>query len=124
MHHNLIDSQHKTAGYAFAKASQILAENLKMMPLHTDIMAMQGRLQAAKGKPKLALKTLQDYLLKVKLYIDQQLIFIEILRIRAAPKVYTELNDLEVELHTLTNNYQNNIVSTLPSKNFFKDVDT
>ena len=124
LHHNLIDSQYRTTGYAFAKASQILTENLKMRPLHTDSMAMQGRLEAAEGKPKLALQTLQDYLLKVQFHIDQQLIFIEILRIRAAPKVYTELNDLEVKLHTLTNNYQNNIVSTLPSKNFFIDVDT
>lgn len=123
LHHALFDSQ-SSNGAAYIKAGQILAENFKMMPLHTDSIIMLARLQAAQGKHDFALKTLQNHLSAATFHIDQQLIYIEMLRLRAAPKEYAELNELEIQLHEITNSIKAFKVPKLPSINFYKEVDT
>lgn len=122
-HHALIDAQFSN-GTAFAKAHQILADNFKMNPLDTDSIIMLARLQAAEGKSDIALSTLKSFFDKVTFHIDQQLIYLEMLRLRAAPITLIELDEIELQLHQITNSIKMFKESKLPSINFYNEVDT
>ena len=121
-HHALIDA-HFSNGTAFAKAHQILADNFKMNPLYTDSIIMLARLQAAEGKSDVALSTLKTFFDKVTFHIDQQLIYLEMLRLRAAPNTFIELDGIELQLHQMENSVKDFKEPTLPSIHFFAEVD-
>ena len=71
---------------AYAKAQQILSDNLKADPYHAQSMIMLARLQVEKGNKAEALHTLQLAENHVRTQRDQQLIVLEALRQIVAPK--------------------------------------
>ena len=123
LHQELIDAQFSN-GAAYVKAQQILTENFKMMPSHTDSIIMLARLQVAQGAQDLALKTLENHLNSATFHLDQQLIYIEMLRLRAAPYEYVELSEIEIQLREVAHNYLVLNEPKLPYVNFFSDIDT
>ena len=122
LHHALIDAQF-SYGTGYAKAHQILVDNFKISPIHTDSIIMLAQLQAAEGRRDVALNTLKSFLDKVAFHIDQQLIYIEMLRLRAAPKAFIELDEIEWQLHQIENSLKDFKEPKLPSIHFFAEVD-
>lgn len=79
----------------YEKAKIILEQNLKSDPYHTKSMIMMSRLQVLKGQESDALHILEYATNHVRTRRDEQLIKVEILRQRTAPKVIPELDNVE-----------------------------
>ncbi|MEO6118262.1 MAG: O-antigen ligase family protein [Methylotenera sp.] len=107
---------------ALAKANQILAENLKANPYHANTMIMLARLQVAEGRKAQAIQTLQQSGQHILTRKDQQLIVVEILRQLAAPKVITELDNIETQLGSVRSDSETGKPLLLPA-NFSENID-
>ena len=108
---------------AYAKAQQILNDNLKTDPYHVKSMIMYSRLQVAQGKKVEAIKTLQIAQNHIITRRDQQLLVVETLRQMAAPKVIGELDDIEKQLGLVRSDSETGKPLILPP-NFSEDIDT
>ena len=108
---------------AYAKAQQILNDNLKADPYHAKSMIMYSRLQVAQGKKLEAIKTLQIAQNHIITRRDQQLLVVETLRQMAAPTVIGELDDIEKQLELVRSDSETGKPLILPP-NFSEDIDT
>ena len=107
---------------AYAKAQQILNDNLKTDPYHAKSMIMYSRLQVAQGNKVEAIKTLQIAQNHIITRRDQQLLVVETLRQMAAPKVIGELDDIEKQLGLVRSDSETGKPLILPP-NFSEDID-
>lgn len=107
---------------ALAKAQQVVAANLKADPYHVNSMILFARLQAAEGHKAEAIQTLQQSGQHILTRRDQQLLFVEILRQLAAPKIITELDDIEKQLALVRSDSETGKPLLLPA-NFSEDID-
>jgi thioredoxin-like negative regulator of GroEL len=107
---------------AYAKARQILSDNLKADPYHAQSMIMYARLQVAQGHRAEAIQTLQLAQNHVRTQRDQQLIVVEALRQLAAPKIIAELDDIEKQLGLVRSDSETGKPLILPP-NFSEDID-
>lgn len=107
----------------YIKAHQILIDNLKTDPYHAQSMIMLARLQVAQGNKAEAIKTLQFAQNHIRTERDQQLIIVETLRQLAAPKIITELDEIERKLGLVRSDSETGKPLILPS-NFSQDIDT
>ncbi len=94
----ITDGKTTDGNAAYAKAHQVLSANLQADPYHTNSFITLARLQVAEGHRAAALYTLQQAKPHVLKHRDQQFIVIETLRQLAAPKVISELDDIEKQL--------------------------
>jgi len=116
-HHEAFDN-----GYAYKKAHQVLAENLRANAYHVDSIITLSRLQQAEGRATQALQTIahaRTYVLKPR---DKQLIHIELLRQFAAPQVIAELDATEKELRKIRFFSETGKALILP-ENYFSQMD-
>ncbi len=116
-HHDAFDD-----GDAYDRAHQIINENLKSNPYHVDSIIELSRLQRLEGDADAALHTIthaRTYILKQR---DKQLIYIELLRQRAAPEVIVELDAMEKELRNIRFYLETGKFIELPD-NYFEQID-
>lgn len=92
-HHTFFDN-----GLAFAKASKVLDDNLKVVPYHPDTYIMLSRLAAAKGDSTKAIEILRNAEQKMINQLDHRLVYSEILRQQSAPAEVEELSKLQKEI--------------------------
>jgi hypothetical protein len=83
---------------AYAKAHQILWDNLKADPFHTGSSLQLAHLQILEGHRDDALSTLQRAKSHALQHVEEQLITITTLRILAAPRVIAELDKMEKQI--------------------------
>ncbi|MES2181714.1 MAG: O-antigen ligase family protein [Pseudomonadota bacterium] len=107
---------------ALAKAHQVLAANLKADPYHANSMIMLARLQVAEGRKTEAIQTLQQSAQHILTRRDQQLLFVETLRQLAAPKIITELDNIEKQLALVRSDSETGKPHILAA-NFYEDID-
>lgn len=100
-YHTIFDGNVGGSGAAYAKAHQILRDNLKVDPYHANSMIALSRLQVAEGHRVDALYTLQLSKSRVLSRRDYQLIDLEGLRQIAAPRVIAELDNIEKQLRQI-----------------------
>ncbi|MGO9444552.1 MAG: O-antigen ligase family protein [Thiobacillaceae bacterium] len=86
---------------AYAKAQEVLRDNLAADPYDANSMIELARLQTAEGRRADGLQTLQRAAYRVLTRRDQQLIAVEVLRELAAPRVIAELDNLEQQLRNV-----------------------
>lgn len=116
-HHELLGGD-----AAYAKAQQILSDNLKADPYHAQSMIMLARLQVAQGNKTDAIKTLQLAQKYIRTERDRQLIVVETLRQLAAPKTIVELDDIEKQLGLVRADSETGKPLILPP-NFNEDIE-
>ncbi len=116
-YHNLLGGE-----VAYVKAQQILSDNLKSDSYHAQSMIMQARLQVMLGNKAEAINTLQLALNHIRTERDQQLIEVETLRQLVAPKVVSELDDIEQQLGLVRSDSETGKPLILPP-NFSQDID-
>ena len=124
LHHAMLDAEFKKGDTAYGLANQILADNLKANPYHVNSIILLSRLQLAQGNHSLALNTLQTNINKVLIHRDQQLVYVELLRLLAAPKVIAELDDIEQQLRAVSTKYQTNHQSANLPAGFYEAIDS
>ncbi len=107
---------------AYAKAHQILIGNLKTDPYHAKSMIMLARLHVARSNKIEAMHVLQYAANHIRTRKDQQLIAVETLRQFAAPKIITEMDELEQKLGTVKSDSETGKPHILPP-NFYEDID-
>lgn len=107
---------------AYAKAQQVLRDSLKADPYHAQSMIMYSRLQVAQGKKVEAIKTLQIAQNHIRSRRDQQLLVVETLRQIAAPRVISELDNIEKQLGLVRSDSETGKPLVLPI-NFSEDID-
>ena len=107
---------------AYSKAQQVLSDNLKVDPYHANSMIMFARLQVAQGNRAQAIQTLQFAASHIRTRRDQQTIAVETLRQLAAPKIITELDDIEKQLQLVRSESEAGKPLILPA-NFSEDID-
>ena len=107
---------------AYAKAQQILSGNLKSDSYHAQSMIMLARLQVAQDNKTDAIKTLQLAQKHVRAERDRQLIVVEILRQLVAPKIISELDEIEKQLGLVRSDSETGKPLILPP-NFSQDID-
>ncbi|OIQ82289.1 O-antigen ligase [mine drainage metagenome] len=107
---------------AYAKAQQILNENLQANPYHAGSMIMLARLQVAEGRRAEAISTLQNATHHILSRRDHQLITVEILRQLAAPRIFPELDVLEKRLHQVRSDSETEKPLVLPA-DFSQNID-
>ena len=88
-------------GIALRRAREILAQNLRTDPFHTDSMIALSRLEVLEGHPQQAQQLLAVSTRHVLGRQDQQLLAVEILRQRAVPRQIAELDTIEKQLRNL-----------------------
>lgn len=122
-YHQVLDAQLPNGNSAYALAHRILADNLKADPNHIKSMIALARLQAIEGSRKAAFNTLQVASTKTHDLLYQQLVIVEILRLRAAPNKIPELNQVERLLDKAA------LINKLPDEqailpdNFYDEID-
>jgi O-antigen ligase len=116
-HHEAFDG-----GYAYKKAHQVLNENLKANPYHVDSIIAQSYLQRTEGHADAALRTMQNARANVFIPRDKQLVYIELLRQLAAPKLVSELDAIEKELRKPGFGSEAGKTLILP-ENYYVDID-
>jgi hypothetical protein len=109
-------------GVAYAKAKQVLDENLRVNPYHAYSWIYLARLQAAQGRRVDAFNTLRHAEHSLLNSRDRQLIAVEILRQYAAPKVIAELDDIEKQLRNVRSESETGKALML-SPHFSEDID-
>lgn len=111
-----------SAGVAYTKARQVLAENLKADPRHVKSIIALSRLQLAEGHREQALALLQQAKNQVLGRRDQLLIRVELLRQNAAPTIIPELDVIEKDLQQLLDASERAEFIRL-SEAYFDDID-
>ena len=109
-------------GVAYTKAKQVLDDSLKADPYHAKSMIMYARLQVAEGKKTEAIDGLKIAQGRILTERDRQLIVVEILRQLAAPKIISELDDIEKQLALVLSDSETGKPLILPL-NFSEDID-
>ena len=89
------------SGVAYAKVGEVISANLKADPYHAESFIMKARLQATMGNKAGAISTLEWATTHILSQRDHQLLDLEILRLKAAPKIISELDVIDKQLHTV-----------------------
>jgi hypothetical protein len=116
-HHEVFDGD-----YAYKRAHQVLNENLRANPYHVDSIIALSRLQLTEGYADAALRTMQNARANVLILRDKQLVYIELLRQLAAPKVMPELDVIEKKLRKLRLFPETGKALILP-ENYYVEID-
>lgn len=87
--------------FALKRAREILTLNLRKDPFHVDSMIALSRLDVLEGRPLQAQALLAASMQHVLSRRDQQLLAVESLRQRAAPRQIAELDSIEKELRNV-----------------------
>lgn len=116
------DGNGKLGNAAYAKAHQVLSDNLKADPYHAGSFIMLVRLQAKEGHRSEAINTLKRAHDKVFGSYNQHLIAIETLRQLASPSIVDELEALEKQVRLVDSDLESDKKLTL-SANFNKNID-
>jgi len=116
-HHAAFD-----AGFAYARAHQVLNQSLQANPYHVDAIITLSRLQLAEGHAAKALQTLQKASAYILMLRNRQLIRIELLRQLAAPETIPELDAMEKELRKLRLGYETGTALILPDS-YYPEID-
>ena len=116
------DGNGKLGNAAYAKAHQVLSDNLKADPYHAGSFIMLARLQAKEGHHSEAINTLKRAHDQVFGSYNQHLIAIETLRQLASPKIIDELDALEKQVRLVDSDLESDKKITL-SPNFNKNID-
>jgi O-antigen ligase len=109
-------------GLAYSKASEVLEENLKMVPYHPDTYIMLSRLQKAKGDSVGALKILHNAEKRMINQLDHRLIYVELLRQQSKSTEIEELNNLENDIKRVRIHIESGKRYLVP-KNFGPNLD-
>lgn len=104
------------------KAHQILSNSLSIDPYHANSMIMLSRVQVSEGYRDNALSMLKSAKQHVLSSRDQQLISVEGLRQLAAPKIITELDEIEKKLRLVRSDSETGKPLILPP-HFTEDID-
>ena len=107
---------------AYAKAQQVLSDNLKVDPYHAGSFIMLARLQAKEGHRSESINTLKRAHDQVFGSYNQHLIAIETLRQLASPKIIDELEALERQVRLVDSDSETDKKLTL-SASFNKNID-
>ena len=118
-YHTILDSTNTDSNIlkgktAYSKAYQIIGDNLKADPYHAKSMIALSRLQVVEGHTSNALHTLNLAEQHILTRRDQQLILVETLRQLAAPRIITELDDIEKELNLVQSDSETGKPLVLP----------
>lgn len=109
-------------GIALKRAREILMQNLRMDPFHADSMIALSRLDVIEGHPQQARQFLAASMQHVLSRRDQQLLVVEILRQRAAPREISELKVIEKQLRNVRAETETGKALVLP-ENFGENID-
>lgn len=109
-------------GVALQRAGEILEQNLRLDPFHANSMIELSRLDVVEGKPQQAQQLLYASAAHVLSRRDQQLLVVEILRQRAAPRKIAELDEIEKQLRDVRPETETGKILVLPA-NFSEDID-
>ncbi len=116
------DSNVRLGNGAYAKAHQLLSDNLKANPYHASSFILLARLQAKEGHRTEAINTLKRAHDKVFGSYNQHLIAIETLRQLALPKIIDQLDALEKQVRLVDSDFDEDRKLTL-SASFNKNID-
>lgn len=108
--------------YAIRRAREILMQNLSADPFHADSMIALSRLDVLEGHQHRAQQLLAVSMQHVLSRRDQQLLVVEILRQRAAPRKIAELDAIEKQLKGVRSDSETGKALVLPA-NFSANVD-
>lgn len=109
-------------GVALKRAREILTQNLRTDPFHADSMIALSRLDAVEGHPQQARQFLAASMQHVLSRRDQQLLVVEMLRQRAAPREIAELDAIDKQLRSVRSETETGKVLVLPT-NFSENID-
>ncbi len=107
---------------ALRRAREILIQNLRTNPFHVDSMIALSRLEVVEGHQQLAQQFLASSTQHVLSRRDQQLLVVEILRQRAAPRMTAELDAIEKQLRNVRSEMETGRALPLP-ENFAENID-
>ena len=107
---------------ALRRAREILAQNLRTDPFHADSMIALSRLDLVEGHPQQAQQLLVTSIEHVLSRRDQQLLAVEILRQRSAPRQIAELDTIEKQLRNVRSDSETGKALILPA-NFSENID-
>lgn len=119
---NITDGNKIDGNTAYAKAHQVLSDNLIADPYHTNSFITLARLQVLEGHRADAIRTLKQAERHVFGRYNQQMIAIEILRQLAAPKIIQELDDIEKQVHLVDSDLDADKQLVI-SANFSENID-
>lgn len=101
-HHVILDAEEMNQGAAYARAHQVLNDNLKVNPYHVESIIMLSRLQKLQGQHADALSTLRHAEPYIYGFMNKQFISLEILRYLSPPAVIPELDEMEKDLQLMS----------------------
>lgn len=110
------------AGVALGRAHDILTQNLRTDPFHVDSMIALSRLDVVEGRSQQARQLLAASMQHVLSRRDQQLLVVEMLRQRAAPRQIAELDSIEEKLRGVRSDSETGKALLLPAR-FSEDID-
>ncbi len=110
------------SGFALKRAREILTLNLRKDPFHVDSMIVLSRLDVLEGHPLQAQALLAAAMQHVLSRRDQQLLAVESLRQRAAPRQIVELDSIEKELKNVRSDSETGKALVL-SADFSENID-
>lgn len=110
------------AGVALGRAREILTQNLRTDPFHVDSMIALSRLDVVEGRSQQARQLLAMSLQHVLSRRDQQLLVVEMLRQRAAPRQIAELDSIEEKLRSVRSDSETG-KALIFAANFSEDID-
>lgn len=109
-------------GSGLKRARKVLFQNLRVDPFHADSMITLARLNVVEGRAHEAQRLLAASMQHVLSRRDQQLIMVEMLRQRAAPRKIDELDELERRLRGVRSDSETGKALLLPAR-FSEDID-
>lgn len=107
---------------ALRRVREILTQNLRTYPFHADSMIALSRLDVVEGHPQQAQQFLALSVQHVLSRRDQQLLVVEILRQRAAPRQMAELDSIEKKLRNVRSDAETGKTLSLVA-NFSENID-
>lgn len=107
---------------ALRRAREILTQNLRTDPFHVDSMIALSRLDVVEGRSQQARQLLAMSMQHVLSRRDQQLLAVEMLRQRAAPREIAELDSIEKKLRSVRSDSETGKALILAA-NFGEDID-
>ena len=116
------DGKGKISNDAYAKAHQVLSNNLKVDPYHAGSFISLARLKAKEGHRTEAINTLKRAHDQVFGSYNQHLIAIETLRQQASPSIVDELEALEKRVRLVDSDLEADKELTI-SASFNKNID-
>lgn len=110
------------SGVALKRAREILMQNLRTDPFHAASMIALSRLDVIEGHPQEARQLLAASVQRVLSRRDQQLLVVEMLRQRAAPRKIAELDTIEKQLGKVRAEAETGKAVVMPT-NFSENID-